>query len=116
ARMRDGWHTLPVQAVDRAGNHSPTTTYSFGATAGLTSPTEGAKTQGSMTLAARTAPGASSVTYNWRRSTIDPWTPVPASDVTLGGVGIGSWPGTFSPRPGDSIPPPLVWDLAHSPS
>jgi hypothetical protein len=28
----DGWYTLYVQAVDKAGNVSPVTTYSFGTT------------------------------------------------------------------------------------
>ena len=110
----DGWRTLSVQAVDKAGNLSVTATYSFGTIPGLTSPAKGTKTQGSLQLSSRAAPGGSSVTYNWRRSPSDAWAPIPAADVTLGGVGIGSWPVTFSSGSGDSIPPDLVWHVAAS--
>lgn len=110
----DGWQTLSVRAVDRAGNLSPVTTYSFGATPGITAPAEGAKTQGSVTLTARAEPGATEVTYHYRRSPTDAWTPIPPADVTRAGAGIGSWPVAFPAGSGDSIPPELVWNLAHT--
>lgn len=110
----DGWHALAVQAVDTAGNLSPVATYSFGTKPGFTSPRDGAKTQGSVTLTARGAPGYSTITYNYRRASTDAWTEIPAADVTQDGVAISAWPVTFSNASGDSVPPALVWNVAQT--
>jgi hypothetical protein len=80
----------------------------------VTSPTQGAKTLGSVKLSSRAAPGASEVTYQWRRSLSDAWVVIPPIDVSNGGTGIVSWPVSFSSGSGDSIPPDLVWNLAHT--
>jgi len=111
----DGWHTLYVEDVDHAGNVSTPVAYTFGATPAVTGPADGATTQGSVVLAGRAAPGFANVTYNFRGSSSDSWTAIPVGDVTFQstGLGIGSWPVTITGG-GDSIPPALVWNVAHT--
>jgi len=114
ADIGDGWHTLRVIAVDKAGNQSGTpASYSFGAGTGLTSPLEGAKTVASVTLGSRTAPGSTTVTYNYRKADADSWTAIPPADVTNSLVPLTSWPLSFT-SVGDSIPPALVWNVAST--
>lgn len=59
------WHTLHVQAVDKAGNVSDETTYAFGAVAGVTSPTAGQRTQRFVTLGAIGPPAATGVRFQF---------------------------------------------------
>lgn len=95
-----GWQTLHVVAIDRAGNRSPESTYSFGAATSLTRPADGSATQGSTKLFAVTGPGANSVWYAYRLSDADSWVNVPQSAVTYpaGGnppVPVGTVAGSF---------------------
>lgn len=54
-----GSHTLKVIALDKAGNPSPATTFTFGSGgAALTSPTSGLKSTGNFTVKASSAPAA----------------------------------------------------------
>ena len=108
-----GWHTLYVQAVDTANNLSPTTTISFGAGPGFSSPTAGTHTQRDLTLIARAPSGYVGVTFQYRRSSTDGWTTIPLSDVTKNGAAIaGSWPVTFTAGPDTT--PALVWNAART--
>jgi len=128
--MPDGWHTLYVAAVDKVGNVSTATPYTFGATAGLTSPVEGAITQHSVYLTANAKPdsgGVGNVTYYYRRSTQDPYLPVPTGDVTVtsSGPAFGGWPYMYAPCDNgvppspptncdNGIPPSLTWNVAST--
>jgi hypothetical protein len=129
--MPDGWHTLTVQAVDVAGNISSPTSYQFGSTPGITSLSEGRKTQGSIALSAMAAGSASTaITFNYRKADTDSWAPIPPGDVTLNGVALNTspntnWPvtGTLGTVPGtlpaDAVsavltPANLVWNVAQT--
>lgn len=108
----DGWHTLNVQAVDRAGNTSPVTSYTFGATPAVSSPHDGDVSTGLITLTAQTAPGQSAVTFYYRRAPADPFVPIPAADVTNAGTGIQTWPVSFTSSGNSTTSPALVWNAA----
>jgi len=110
----DGWHQFLVQAVDKAGNKSAITTFAFGTTPGLTSPTAGASTQQSVLLGSIAPPANTAVTYYYRRAATDPWTPLPPPDVTVtsSGAAVGGWPYTFSAGSGNTSPPSLTWNTA----
>ena len=73
-----------------------------------------AKTRGQVALDARFGPGNGSVTYNYRRDPTGAWNPLPTGDVKQGGTVITGWPVSFAAGSGDSTPPELVWDLAHT--
>jgi RHS repeat-associated protein len=115
--MPDGWHTLYVAAVDKVGNVSTVSTYSFGATPAVTSPADGAITQHSVYLTARTQPagtGVGVVTYYYRRSAQDQWQPIPTADVALTSSGptYSGWPYTYAASGDTGIPPSLTWNVA----
>jgi RHS repeat-associated protein len=111
----EGWHTLYVQAVDKAGNTSPVFRYSFGSRLGISSPHDGATTEASVRLAAQAGPGFTRATYEWKIGAGDDWVPVPAKHVRFASTKapIGDWPVTIS-GVGDSVPPPLDWSLVDS--
>lgn len=117
--MPDGWHTLYVAAVDKVGNVSAVSPYSFGATPAVTSPADGAVTQHSVYLTSRSQPagtGVGIVTYYDRRSAQDQWQPVPAGDVTLtsSGPAFTGWPYTYAASGDTGIPPSLTWDVSST--
>ncbi len=106
-----GWRTLNVRALDAAGNTSGWTSYTFGAT-GMTAPNEQATTLRFLTLDAAAPTGETGVTFQYRRSTTDPWTTIPAGDVTVAGNPVLAWPvATVSGSSQVSAPGQLVWDM-----
>jgi RHS repeat-associated protein len=110
----DGWHTLTVQTVDRAGNPSAAATFSFGAQPAVTAPQPGLSVQRTTTLTARAAPGYTRATYLYRRSqnTAD-WTPIPDGDLATSGGAPVTQP-VAVPSGGDSRPPALTWNTAST--
>jgi len=109
----DGWHTLSVAAVDKAGNIGPVASYSFGAAPGFTSPGDGTVTSHSIPLTAKTGNGPNMVVYYYRRASGDNWTPIPTGDLTVTG-GITSWPYSWSAGSGDAVPPSMTWNTAST--
>ena len=116
----DGWRTLSVLAVDAAGNRSAVATYTFGGMPAVTSPADGAKTQGFVNLLAATKPTAvpytNSVTYRYRRSTTEDYVNVPVADVTdpATSLALAAWPNAFTGTATTSTTPLLVWNLAQT--
>ncbi|MCW2599501.1 MAG: repeat protein [Frankiales bacterium] len=107
-----GWHTLTVQAVDRAGNLSPASTFSFGQQAGLTGPAGGSQTDRYVTLTADGPSSATSVSFQVAAAGTTTFTDLPNSEVTLSGVATGM-PVVASASGGRaSGPANLVWDAA----
>ena len=108
----NGWHTLHVQAVDKAGNLSQESLYSFGAVAGVTSPTAGQRTQRFLTLGAVGPPAATGVRFQYQLPGTGTWTDIPTSQVTLAGNPVASWPvATVTDAVAARAPANLVWDV-----
>ncbi|MFD4718241.1 RHS repeat-associated core domain-containing protein [Streptomyces sp. NPDC058423] len=91
---RDGTSTLQVRAVDKADNKSEAVEYTFHAgPGGFVQPAEGESTARRLPLVAEAEAGKyDSVSFSWRRSDADPWTPIPAGDVTKDGQPLTAWP------------------------
>jgi len=108
----NGWNTLHVQALDKAGNASTETTYSFGAVAGVTSPTAGQRTQRFVALGAIGPPAATGVRFQYQLPGSGTWTDIPTAHVTLAGAAVASWPvTTTSDGTTARAPANLVWDV-----
>ncbi|WP_051810078.1 RHS repeat-associated core domain-containing protein [Actinoplanes subtropicus] len=108
----EGQHTLYVQSVDRAGNESAVTPYSFYAGNGsLTSPPSGSVLASQTSLVSVAQSSATGVTYQWRRGDADTWATVPAADVTTaaGGTAV-TWP--FAGTSGQFAA--LNWNIAKT--
>ncbi|GAA2364373.1 hypothetical protein GCM10010404_18270 [Nonomuraea africana] len=106
-----GPHTLTVSTLDKAGNASPATAYTFNvgtgaAVATLTSPSDGLRTTGKVELAV-SGTGFTQATFQYRRAETDAWTDIPAGSV-LGADGkpLTAWP---VPAPGKLSG--LVWTM-----
>jgi RHS repeat-associated protein len=115
----DGWHSLTVEAVDKAGNVSAPTTWTFGGVPGFATPVSGQttlKTLG-MTSQASPTPGFTRVTYNWRRSSADAFAPMNAAFMSLHSDGSAvSNPYQYTNTDGSgktSAPPRLDVDLTY---
>jgi hypothetical protein len=106
----NGWNTLHVQALDKAGNASPETTYTFGAVAGVTSPTAGQRTQRFLSLGAIGPPTATGVRFQYQLPG-GTWTDIPTAHVTLAGAPAPAWPvTTTADASAATAPANLVWD------
>jgi RHS repeat-associated protein len=108
-----GQNVLYVRAVDRAGNKSPITSYTFYvAGAAVTSPTTGAAVAGTTVLSGQAPAMTTGVTYQWRRADTDAWVPIPRSDVTYaaGGATVTSWP----VAPAGGVYPNLNWNVKQT--
>lgn len=82
-----GWQNLRVIAIDRAGNRSGETVYSFGSKTAMLTPADGTVTPASVPLSAVTSTAANQVWYAYRLSDTDSWQNVPASAITYPGGG-----------------------------
>lgn len=91
---RNGTQTLQVRAVDKADNRSDPVSYTFHAgPGGFDSPANGQRTARRISLAAEAdAAKYNAVSFSWRRSETDAWTPIPPVNVTSGGTALTSWP------------------------
>ena len=108
----NGWHTLHVQALDRAGNLSEESLYGFGVVAGVISPTEGQRTQRFVTLDAVGPPAATGVRFKYQLPGTGTWTDIPTAHVTLAGAPVASWPvATTTNGSVARAPANLVWDV-----
>jgi RHS repeat-associated protein len=108
----NGWHTLHVQALDKAGNLSQESLYAFGAVAGVTSPTPGQRSQRFLTLGAVGPPAASGVRFQYQLPGTTTWTDIPTGQVTLAGAPVASWPvATVVDATAARAPANLVWDV-----
>jgi RHS repeat-associated protein len=111
--LSSGWHTLYAALYDPAYNRSNTVAaYSFGVgLGGLSSPTDGDRTQQNVTLASKADTTEDGVTYNYRLGTAGTWTTVPTTDVTIPGTqNHPTWPQAVS---GGSFPA-LIWNVAST--
>jgi RHS repeat-associated protein len=108
-------HTLYVRSMDRAGNLSPVTAYSFNVGTGagtVLSPHTADTSAAKFALVAQGQTGATGVTYQWRRGDADAWTTIPAADVTYAaGGGAVTWP---QPTTGSGAFAKLNWDTAST--
>jgi YD repeat-containing protein len=108
----DGPHTLKVQSVDRGGNLSAVTSYTFNVgTGAVTAPTTGTQTASKVTLSGVSKTTSSGITYQWRRGDADTWTTIPAADVATTGGGSITWPVATT---GSGNYPNLVWNVAQT--
>ncbi|MFD7260129.1 DNRLRE domain-containing protein [Streptomyces sp. NPDC059874] len=112
APPKDGTHTLQVRAVDKADNKSEPVEYTFHAgPGGFSQPAAGERTARRLPLVAD-ADGTKydGVSFSWRRSEADPWTQIPAGNVTSGGAPLTAWP---IPLAGGKNAP-LVWNATDT--
>ncbi len=112
----NGWDTLTVQSVDRAGNTSASTTYSFGVVAGLSQPLDGSRTLAAVALAGTAPATATQVTFQYQTpadAAAGTWTTVPAANVTIGSTPISGWPQATTVASGRaSTPVGLTWNVS----
>jgi YD repeat-containing protein len=89
-----GWDQINVQAVDKAGRTSPSTTYTFGANASMDSPTDQQVTPQLVALSGTGPSTATGVTFKYRLPGATTWTNIPVADVTNTSTNqhITSWP------------------------
>jgi RHS repeat-associated protein len=106
-----GPHTLYAVSMDRAGNASPLRSYQFYVgTGAVLLPRTGDMSAAKFALQALGQPGATGVTYQWRRGDADSWTTIPAANVTVAaGGGSVTWP---QPTSGGGAFAKLNWDAA----
>ncbi|WP_078910299.1 DNRLRE domain-containing protein [Streptomyces sp. NRRL S-87] len=109
---RDGNHTLQVRSVDKADNKSEPLEYAFHAgPGGFVQPAEGTRTARRLPLVAEAdASKYDAVSFSWRRSAADAWTPVPAGDVTQGGTALTAWPVALT----GGKSPALTWNATDT--
>ncbi|MBD0736451.1 DNRLRE domain-containing protein [Streptomyces sp. CBMA29] len=109
---QDGTQTLQVRTVDKADNRSEAATYTFHAgPGGFSQPSDGDRTARRLTLAAEADAGKfDKVTFSWRRSDADAWTPVPLAHVSAGGISPTAWPVALT----NGRNTPLTWDAAST--
>ncbi|WP_188188182.1 DNRLRE domain-containing protein [Nonomuraea sp. SYSU D8015] len=92
-----GAHTLSVYTVDKAGNASPTTAYTFNvgsgaAVASLTAPADGLRSTGKVPLSV-TGTAFTQARFQYRRSASDAWADLPVANVTgADGKPLTAWP------------------------
>ncbi|WP_068923689.1 DNRLRE domain-containing protein [Planobispora rosea] len=92
-----GAHRLNVYTVDKAGNTSPTTSYTFNVGAGaavatLTAPADGLRSTGRVPLAV-TGTAFTQATFQFRRSETDAWADLPPAHVkNADGTPLTAWP------------------------
>lgn len=107
-----GWRTLLVATVDKAGNRSPETTFTFGANAAVTSPGAGASTQRYAHLKAVAPPNSGSVTWKYKLQASDAWTTIPLAAITYANLApVTAWPVTTTTDATKSSSPELIFDL-----
>nr|WP_023586455.1 DNRLRE domain-containing protein [Streptomyces thermolilacinus] len=109
---KNGTHTLQVRAVDKADNKSEAASYVFHAgPGGFVQPAEGERTARRLPLVAEAAAGTyDKVSFSWRRSEADAWTPIPPAHVTSGGTALGAWPVPLV----NGKNAPLVWNATDT--
>ncbi|MFJ6723845.1 DNRLRE domain-containing protein [Streptomyces sp. NPDC091281] len=107
---KNGSHTLQVRAVDKADNRSEAREYTFQVgPGGFVQPAEGDRTARRLPLIAEAdASKYDKVSFSWRRSEADNWTPIPAGHVTSGGSALSTWPVALS----GGKNAPLVWNAS----
>ena len=115
-RPARGWDDMLVQAVDRAGNPSASTTYTFGCSVNMPSPLDQAVTARSVTLDGLASPAATGVTFQYRTPGTSSWTNIPVGDVTNTNTGnpISAWPVamTAGSNPNTTVPSiPMSWNI-----
>ncbi|MET9245333.1 DNRLRE domain-containing protein [Nonomuraea sp. NPDC003709] len=92
-----GAHTLGVYTIDKAGNASPTTSYTFNvgtgaAVASLTAPANGLRSTAKVPLAV-TGTAFTQARFQYRRSETDAWADLPVANVTgADGKPLTAWP------------------------
>ncbi len=107
-----GWRVLKVAAVDKAGNRSAEVSYSFGASAAVTSPGTGASSQRYARLKAVAPAGSAGVSWNYRLPGATSWGPIPLSAVTYAdATPVGQWPAATTQTTTSSTSPELIFDL-----
>lgn len=108
----NGPHTVYVKSVDRAGNLSPLTSYTFDVGgAALTSPAIGSTTAKWTQLQGAAPSGTTGATYQWRRADTDTWVNIPTGDVNVAaGGGAVTWP----VAPSGGTYPTLNWNVRQT--
>jgi len=104
---KDGSHTLQVRTVDKADNASEPVEYVFHAgPGGFDSPSDGQRTARRVPLVAEADAGRyDKVSFSWRRSDADTWTPIPPAHVRKGDEPLSTWPVSLV----NGKNPPVVW-------
>ncbi|TMR98587.1 DNRLRE domain-containing protein [Nonomuraea basaltis] len=107
-----GAHTLSVHTIDKAGNASPVTAYTFNvgsgaAVASLVAPADGLRSTGRVPLAV-TGTAFTQARFQYRRSETGTWADLPVANVTgADGKPLTAWP-VAAPNGVSG----LVWDAA----
>ncbi|SEG92065.1 YD repeat-containing protein [Nonomuraea solani] len=92
-----GAHTLSVHTIDKAGNASPVTAYTFNAGSGaavavLAAPEDGLRSTGKVPLAV-TGTAFTQARFQYRRSETEDWADLPVANVTgADGKPLTAWP------------------------
>ena len=109
--LTEGRHTFAVRAQDRAGNVSPTTTWTIGVNVGgIDTPAVEAQTAARVTVAASAQTGRDWLTWKYQLGTTGTFAAVPLADVTLPGT--STHPSAWPVQRSAGVLPPLVWDVA----
>ncbi len=111
AGLTAGRHTFSVRAHDRAGNVSPTLTWTIGVNVGgIDSPAVEARTAARVTVAASAQTGRDWLTWKYQLGSTGGFAPVPLADVTVPGT--STHPSAWPVQRSGGVLPPLVWDVA----
>jgi RHS repeat-associated protein len=107
-----GWDTLQVRAVDRAGNRSAATSYTFGVPA-VTSPAENARTLRFLNLGASGPASGTKVAFQYQLAGETAWANIPYTAVKIGQNPLAAdWPvNTVVDATSAKAPANLTWDM-----
>lgn len=109
--LTEGRHTFSIRAQDRAGNVSPTETWTIGVdVGGMDSPAVEARTAARVTVAASAQAGRDWLTWKYQLGTGGTFSTVPLADVTVPGT--STHPSAWPVQRSAGVLPPLVWDVA----
>ncbi len=117
----DGWNTIDVAPLDRAGNRGATVSFNFGVGGpGINTPNDWAESPASFPVQASAPPGATGATLSWQLPGEATWRT--ATKVTNGA---SNWTGSVTSTSSRSYTPSLLWaatteplgsDLLHGPA
>ncbi|MEW2498177.1 DNRLRE domain-containing protein [Streptomyces nodosus] len=110
--LQAGTQSVLVRASDKADNKSDSVEYTFHVgPGGVTRPDDGTNTAARLPLQVEADSAVyTGVTFSWRRGTADVWSTIPASDVSLNGSALASWPVSLS----SGISPLLTWNATST--
>ncbi len=108
----NGWHTLAVKAVDKAGNTSLESTFTFGVGGvAMSAPADTSRSTNTFPFALSGPAGASTATLQWRVQGKPDWSSM-TGVRTSGGA---AWSGSVTSSSSSSTVTGLLWDATSQP-